>query len=117
MYLPSPRDNVDAIILSQAHSHLFPFHIGKAVNTSLLLLGTKSPLKLLGFSGAEFVTTPNHVGSVCVIGGIERGDEGEHFGCVPAATEDNEKVGWCTAFAWRWTAAVEGWEDVDETEL
>lgn len=36
---------------------------------------------------------------------------------MPAATEDDEKVGWCPASAWSWTAAVEGGEDVDETEL
>lgn len=51
------------------------------------------------------------------MGRIERGEEGEHFCRVPAAAEDDEKVGWCPAFAGRWTGAVDGREDVDETEL
>ena len=36
---------------------------------------------------------------------------------MAAAAEDDEEVGWGSAFAGGWTGAVEGGEDVDETEL
>lgn len=109
---------MDAVIPPRDPCHLFSFYFGKADNLLLrLLLSAKTSLKLLSFSSAEVVTTADHVGSVCVMGRIERGGEGEHFCCVPAATEDDEKVGWCPAFARRWTAAVDGGEDIDETEL
>ena len=36
---------------------------------------------------------------------------------MAAAAEDDEKVGWGSAFAGSWAARVEGGEDVDETEL
>lgn len=118
MYLPSSRDRVDAIVPPQHPRHLLPFRIGKADTLLLLLLrlGAESALELLCFPGAEIVTAPDDVGSVCVMGGIEGGDEGEHLGRVPAAAEDDEKVRRCAAFAGGWTAAVDGGEDGDKTE-
>lgn len=124
MYPPSSRDGVDAIVPPQDPRHLFPFRTRQADSPSPLLLiplllpGRKTSLEPLSFPSAEVVPASDHVGSVCVTGRIERGEEGEHFGRVPAAAEDDEKVGRrpACACAWGWTAAVEGGEDVDETE-
>lgn len=121
MYLPSSRDRMYAIPPLQDPRHLFPsFATPQAEAPFLQLLFLphgKPPLKLMSFSSAEVVAAPNHVGSVRVVGRVERSKQGEHFRRVPAAAEDDEEVRWCAAFAGRGTAAVEGGEDVDETEL
>lgn len=44
-------------------------------------------------------------------------EEGEHFGGMAPAAEDDEKMGWAAAFAGEGTSGVGGGEDVEETEL
>lgn len=126
MYPPSSRDGVDAIVPPQDPRHRFPFRTRQADSPSplplillllLLPLGRKTSLEPPSFPSAEVVPASDHVGSVRVTGRVERGEEGEHFGRVPAAAEDDEEVRRRPACAWGWTAAVEGGEDVDEAEL
>ena len=64
-------------------------------------------------SCAEVVACPDHVGSMCVMRRVERGEQGEHFGRVAAAAEDDEEVGGRPALTGRGAAVVEGREDVD----
>ena len=116
---------MDAITHCRNPHHLFPSSIREADNVFLLLLllrllllvGRETPLKFLSSPGAEVVTTTDHVGPVGIEGRVEGVEEGEHFRRVPAATEDDEEVGWGPAFTGRWMVAVEGGEDIDETEL
>ena len=110
---------MDAIVPPRYPRHPFLSPTRKLDTVPLLLplFGSKTSLKLLGFCGAEIVTAPDDIGSVCVVGRVEGGEQGEHFRRVPAAAENDEKMGWCPAFACRWTGAVDGGEDVDETEL
>ena len=51
------------------------------------------------------------------MGRIERGEEREHFCRVPAAAEEDENVNLCPEIEIMFKTAVEGGEDVDETEL
>lgn len=113
---------MDAIISAQDRRHRLPFlccPFRRAGNLVLLpvLFSSKTSLEPLRFPGAELVPASDYVGSVCVVGRVERGEEGEHLRCVPAAAEDEEEVRRCPAFAGRGTGAVEGGEDVDESEL
>lgn len=87
---------MDAIAPPHDHRHLVPLPVRKAdsIRLLLLLLGGKTSLKILGFRGAEVVAAADDVGSVRVVGGVERNEEGEHLRRVPAATEDDEEVGW-----------------------
>lgn len=83
----------------------------------LLLPRRKPPFKLVSPGRAEVVPAPGYVSPVRVVRWVERREQGEHFGRVAAAAEDDEEVRWRAAFAGRGTAPVEGGEDVDETEL
>ena len=124
VYLSRPGHGVDAVVLLEEgwrfDSSLplpLPLLFFLPVVVILLLFQRKPALKLVGSTGAKVVAAAYHVGSVCVVGWVERGEEGEHFRRVTAAAEDDEEVCWGAAFAGRGTAAVEGGEDVEETEL
>lgn len=126
MYLSRPRHGVDAVVLREEARWRFVsfvplpllFFLLLVVIVVLLLLFQRKPLlKLVGSTSAKVVAAAHHVGSVCVVGWVERGEEGEHFRRVTAAAEDDEEVCWGAAFAGWGTAAVEGGEDVEETEL
>lgn len=54
---------------------------------------------------------------MCVDGGIEAVQEGEHFGRVATAAEDDEEVGRCAALSGWGARAVGAGKNVDETEL
>lgn len=137
MYLPGSGDGVDAVMpppppppppaardpcpfffffcfffLPSPLFFPFPFAARRA-GDSHTSLRCEASLKLLRSPGAEVVAASDDVGSVGVVGWIEGGEEGEHFGCVAAAAEDDEEVRWGAAFARGGRAAVEGGEDVD----
>lgn len=80
-------------------------------------LAIESELEIFGSTGAEVVSAADDIASVCVAGGIETAEEGEHLGGVAAAAEDDEEVGGCAAFSGGRACAVGGGEDVEETEL
>lgn len=80
-------------------------------------LRREAALEVLGSPGAEAVAAAEDVGAVGVADRVEGREEGEHFGGVAAAAEDEEEVRWGAAFAGGRGAAVEGGEDVDEAEL
>lgn len=122
VYLSRSGDGVDAVVLREEGWRFvsllpLPLLFFLLVVVVLLLFQRKPPLKLVGSTSAEVVAAAHHVGSVCVVGRVERGEEGEHFRRVAAAAEDDEEVCWGAAFAGWGTAAVEGGEDVEETEL
>lgn len=124
MYLSRSGHGVDAVFLLEEGWRFvsslplpLPLLFSLLVVVVLLLFQRKRPLKLVGSTGAKVVAAAHHVGSVCVGGWVERGEEGEHFRRVTAAAEDDEEVCWGAAFAGWGTAAVEGGEDVEETEL
>ncbi len=126
MYPPRSRDGVDAIISAQDRRRRFPFLCCPFRRADYLFLllpvlfsssSSKTSLERLRSPGAELIPASDYVGSVCVVGRIERGEEREHLRRVPAAAEDDEEVRPCPAFAGRGTGAVEGGEDVDESEL
>ena len=84
----------------------------------LLSLGSSNPpLKLLRSPRTELIPAPHHVGPVCVVGRVQRCEQGEHFCGVAAAAEDDEEVRGGAAGAGGWTGAVGGGEDVEESEL
>ncbi len=80
-------------------------------------LAVETELEFCGSAGAEVVSAADYIAPVRVRGGIEAGEEGEHFGCVAAAAEDDEEVCGCAAFSGVWACVVGGGEDVEETEL
>ena len=50
---------------------------------------------------------------MCVMRRVKRVEQGEHFGRVPAAAEDDEEVCGRAALSGKGSAVVEGREDVD----
>lgn len=102
MDAPGTGDFVDAVIRFRSYSILFTW---------------QASLEYFGFAGAEVVAAADHVAPMCVCLGIEAGEKREHFCSMAAAAEDDEEVGWGTARAWWRACAVEGWENVEESEL
>ena len=126
MYLSRSGHRVDAVTAFHPRDwHLCPcfsFPCFPVRNFLLLLFLLVSPSSEPTFefprsSGAEVVPRPDHVGSMCVMRRVERGEQGEHFGGVAAATEDDEEMGGRAALTGQGLAVVEGREDVDLAEL
>lgn len=103
VYLSRSGDGVDAVVLRGEGWRFVSFLplplLFFLLVVVLLLFQRKPPLKLVSSTSAKVVTAAHHVGSVCVVGWVERGEEGEHFRRVTAAAEDDEEVCWGAAFA------------------
>lgn len=69
------------------------------------------------FLHAKVVAGGNDVAAMGVGVWVEVAEEGEHFGGVAAAAEDDEDSGWCAAFAGLGRAVVEAGEDGENVEL
>ena len=123
MYLSCSGHGVDAVaafLLDDWHlCHSFSFlcyPIRNLLRRLLLLLcspSSKPTFKFPRSSCAEVVPCPDDVRSMCVMRRVERGEQGEHFGRVTAAAEDDEEVGGRAALSGKGAAVVEGREDVD----
>ena len=110
MYLSSSGHGVNAV---GAAFLLDDWRLFCSFSFLLLFPSSKPTFKFPCSSCAEVIPCPNHVGSMGVMRRVEGGEQGEHFGRVAAAAEDDEEVCGGAALWGRVSAVVEGREDVD----
>lgn len=79
--------------------------------------GSEIVFERFRLESAELVAGTDDVCAVVVRMEVKICEEGEHFGGMPTAAEDDKEMGWTAALAGGRTSWIGSGEDVEETEL